>query len=75
MGKVGVIPKSRGRADQRIPFLRGSSNSFLRLQRNLRLLLLLYWMKPFIKVRHGSRELAWKAALNNQVRVTWEEKA
>jgi len=33
-------------------------------------------MKPFIKVvRHGSRELAWKAALNNQVRVTWEEKA
>ena len=37
----------------------GSSNTFLRLQRNLRLLLLLYWMKPLItpdsKVRESGR--------------------
>jgi len=58
VGKVRVIPKSRGRADQRIPFFPGSSNSFLRLQRNLRLLFLLYWMKPFIT--SGMARESWR---------------
>src|SRR5689334_18834334 len=56
------------RADERISFSPGSSNSFLSLQRNLHLLFLLYWMTPLIRlVRYGSGERAWKAALKSQI--------
>src|SRR6266404_999289 len=50
------------RADQRIPFFPGSSNTFLGLPRNLRLLFLLYWMKPVITPGTASLARAGVAA-------------
>ena len=77
------VPDKEGRtALQGIPlFFAGSSNIFLRLQRNLRLLFLLYWMTPLITpgpvwlARAGVESRINKTNTNNQVRVTWEEKA
>ncbi len=61
-------------------FFPGSSNTFLGLQRNLRLLFLLYWMTPLITpgtawlARAGVESRINKTNTNNPVRVTWEKK-
>src|SRR5438552_18900651 len=60
-------------------FFPGSSNTFLRLPRNLRLLFLLYRMKPLITpgtawlARAGVESRINKTNTNNQVRVTWHK--
>lgn len=54
----------------------GSSNTFLRLQRNLYLLFLLYWMTPLITP--GTAWLARagvESPIKQSVRITWEDKA
>jgi hypothetical protein len=52
------------------PSCPGSFNTFLRLRRNLHRVFLLYWMTRLSRrVRHGSQEPGWKAALTKQILI------
>jgi hypothetical protein len=75
------VPDKEGRTALRghSLFFPGSSNTFLGLQRDLRLLFLLYWMTPLITpvtawlARAGVESSINKTNTNNQVRVTWHK--